>query len=445
MSGLHTNPGVYDQPRLAPPPAAAERELLASLGGALIGGRWAILGAELVAAALRFPRVQESPLAEIALGAMIVYNIVAVWVLYRLPPTRIPVALLLAADVITVGALAGLTGGIDSPFAGLFYLVTLAGAIYYDLTGGLVVATTASAIILISSAVTNSLWEDLVQGHARTQMIPYLILTGGFAGYLVGRLKRLHERRIEIEERLRRIQHEEQLRQREAEIAQRIQQAAFTEPPPHPNFEIAVRFQPAREVGGDFYSFFTYRRRVGVLVGDVSGKGVPAALVSTSLGYLARWLRPLEDPDRFLTAVNRALWERLPEDAFASMAFVVLDPEAERLVIYNAGHPPPLIIGSGAMRRAQTQNLLLGIAADARFEPETFSFRNGDVLVLYSDGFFEVRNPAGELLSLEGLEALVERHAALPPEDLATRLVADVQVFGTVTDDLTLVVVRARQ
>ncbi len=76
--------------------------------------------------------------------------------------------------------------------------------------------------------------------------------------------------------------------------------------------------------------------------------------------------------------------------------------------------------------------------------PETFRFRNGDTLVLYSDALIETRNPAGEELSIEGLELLVGRHVALPPEDLASRLVAEAHAFGQVTDDLTLVVVRRR-
>jgi serine phosphatase RsbU (regulator of sigma subunit) len=126
------------------------------------------------------------------------------------------------------------------------------------------------------------------------------------------------------------------------------------------------------------------------------------------------------------------------------MVTAFLDPETERLVLYDAGHPPSLIHSGGAVRRARRSNLPLGLFPDVPFVPETFPFRNGDTLVLYSDAFLETRNPAGEELSIEGLESLVGRHAALPPEDLASRLVEEVHAFGPVTDDLTLVVVRRR-
>jgi sigma-B regulation protein RsbU (phosphoserine phosphatase) len=126
------------------------------------------------------------------------------------------------------------------------------------------------------------------------------------------------------------------------------------------------------------------------------------------------------------------------------MLATILDPEAERLVVYNAGHPPCLLVSGDTVQRSRYPNLPLGLLPDVSFVAEAFPFRSGDTLVLYSDALIEVRNSAGEELSVDGLEALVRQHAALPPEELATRLVADVHAFGAVTDDLTLVVVRGR-
>lgn len=264
-------------------------------------------------------------------------------------------------------------------------------------------------------------------------LLPYLLLSGGYAALLIG-----------VRKRLWRLQREEQRLSHDADTARETQLATLAPPPPHPWLEIAFRFIPAQAVGGDFYAFFPGGKRLGVILGDVSGKGIPAALASTSISQLARWLRPMEDPDGFLANMNRELLDHLRPETFASMVLAHLDPVAGRLVIYNAGHPPGLLLCGDTLQRIQQANLPLGMFPNVQFVPETFPFRRGDTLVLYSDGFIEARNDAGEELTVEGLEALVRRHAALPPEELASRLVEETRAFGTVTDDLTLVVVQYR-
>jgi sigma-B regulation protein RsbU (phosphoserine phosphatase) len=268
---------------------------------------------------------------------------------------------------------------------------------------------------------------------AASPAVPYLLLCGGFASCLVRQLRQL-----------RRVEQELQLLLRELETARETQLATLAAPPDDPRLETAVRYVPALALGGDFYSFFAAGPRVGVILGDVSGKGTPAALVSTSICQLAGWLRPLQAPDRFLANLNQELLEHLPAETFVSMASAFLDPEGERLVIYNAGHPPCLLWSGDTPLRCCVPNLPLGMFPNVTFEPETFRFRPGDVLVLYSDAFIEARNAAGEELTVEGLEALVCRHASLPAEELADRLIEETRAFGAVTDDLTLVIVRFR-
>jgi serine phosphatase RsbU (regulator of sigma subunit) len=425
-------------------PTGAEWELLSSLRHVLIGGRWALFLAELSVVALRFRRIEASFPAEEALAGLVVYNILALLALRGLPPRRVPAAFFLAADIVTVGVLTTFTGRITSPFAGLYFLVILEGAVYHNLAGGVMAAAVASAVILGSSSLAPPIWADVLRGEAGTQMIPHLFLTGGFGGYLVSRLKQLHDRRIEFEERLRHAQYEAGLRQREAMVAREVQRAALVDPPCHPQFEITVRFEPAREVGGDFYSFVSGGAEMGVLIGDVSGKGIAAALTSTSICHLIQYLQPLENPGRFLATLNRGLSGQVPGDVFATMTFARLDPKAERIQIYNAGHPPALIVSGERMQHGQRPNLPLGMFPEAKLVPEAFPFRRGDTLVLYSDGFIEARNPAGELLSVDGFAEMVRRLALLPPEQMASRLVEDTRAFGTVSDDLTLVVARFR-
>jgi serine phosphatase RsbU (regulator of sigma subunit) len=409
----------------------------------LIAGRWALFAAELMVVALRYERISADLSIAAAFGAFLLYNAVALGTLYRLPPHRVAVWVYLAADVLTVGTVTAITGGLSSPFAGLFYLVTLAGAVYYNLAGGLGVAAIAVALLVVSTALTPGLWEELLRGETRTQMIPYLLLSGGYAGHLVGLLKRLHAGRIELEARLRQREQEALLRLRDREIARGVQRAALPDAPSHPTLQVAVRFEPAQEVGGDFYCFFTEGPRLGILLGDVAGKGIAASLVSTSICHLARWLQPMENPEGFLGRLNRHLVDQLPDDQFATAVFIVLDPEAEQAEAYSAGHPPILCLTGDIPQRAPRSNLLLGLLPDVQYFAQRFSFRQGDTLVLYSDGFIEARSPVGTALGVEGLETLARRHAALPPEELSSRLVAETRQSGEVTDDLTLVVVRS--
>jgi sigma-B regulation protein RsbU (phosphoserine phosphatase) len=280
-----------------------------------------------------------------------------------------------------------------------------------------------------------SLWRGATRALDRIKgaswPIPYVLLSGGLAALLVRAQRRLGYYR-----------QGERVRLRAAEEAREIQLATLTPPPPHPCLETAVRFEPAEEVGGDFYSFFTAGMRLGIILGDASGKGTPAALVSTSICHLAQWLRPMEDPDGFLAKMNRTLLEQLPPETYASMIVALLDPRNGRLTTYNAGHPPGLIVSGATVRHTRQPDLPVGMFPDVQFEGETLPFRPGDTLVLYSDGFTEARNSTGAALSVEGLETLVRRHCALPPEELADRLIEETHAFGTVTDDLTLVVVR---
>jgi sigma-B regulation protein RsbU (phosphoserine phosphatase) len=421
----------------------AEQERLAALRQVLIAGRWALLIAELTTVALRFERVRALLPAEIALIALLVYNAIALWALHRFPPGRIPIPLFLAADLLTVGGLIIVTEGLRSPFASLLYFVVLVGAIQYGVPGGLFLAGIASALLLAASSLTPDVWEAIVQGEARTQMLPNLLLVGAFAGYLVRQANRLHRQHAEIETQLQLVEHEAELRRREADLARDVQRAALADPAPHPHLTTAVRFEPIGAVGGDFYAFTTAGQRMGVFLGDVSGKGLPAALTATSVAHLIYTMGPMEDAPAFLDTLNRTLLDQLPDEVFVTMVFALLDPISERAVIYSAGHPPPLLLRGARLERIQNRGMALGVTADLPFAPKVIRYRPGETLVLYSDGFIEACSPDDRRLSVEGLEGLIQQQYELPPAELADRLIADTRAFGEVRDDLTLVVVRS--
>ena len=245
-------------PRL---PSTAAADLSASQSAIFVRGRWVLFGAELIALGLRIADVEKSVPAELVAGLLVLYNIGSLWLLRRLPPARVPAVPFLVADVLVVGWLAALTGGILSPFSGLFYLITLVGAVYYDLRGSVAVALAAAAIMLVGSARTPELWVRVFDEHQRSQFLPFLLMHAVVAGYLVRYLKRLHERRIEFEERFQRARYEAERREGEERLAREFQLAALTPPPRQPFFDLCVRFEPAREVGGDFYAFCGSGRR----------------------------------------------------------------------------------------------------------------------------------------------------------------------------------------
>jgi serine phosphatase RsbU (regulator of sigma subunit) len=425
--------------------AAADAELQELLRSVLLGGRYALFIAELATILLRGPRLTSLGFhVEAAVLLLLFYNAGVLVALNRLPPRKVRAHLFLVADALAIAVLVGLTGGLSSPFASLFFLVTLLAAIYYDLRGGLLAAAGGVLLTVGTAPLGGAFWHALSGGEIRTQIVPYLLLHGAVAGYLVQRLKQLHERRIQFDAGLRALQHEERLRQHEAEIAREIQTAALTRPPEHPCYEVATCYRPAREVGGDLYACVTEGERLALVVADVSGKGIPAALVSTTLCHLVRCLRPLEDPAGFLAAVNEDLVELLPEETFATLVLATLDPGRQEIAIYNAGHPPPLILREGAVEAVEGAGPPLGILPGLAFEAIICPFRGGDTLLLYSDGLIEARDTRGEMLNVEGLALLARGREGQPSSLWVPALADEVSAFGEVGDDLTLLGVRAR-
>lgn len=435
--------------RSYPPPALpavgiAHQELLSLQRDVLLGGRWVLFLAEVAAVLLRHHQIERNPRAEFAALGLVIYNAATLILLRRVPTERFPGKWLLAADVAAVGALIVFTRGLASPFASLAFLISLFGAVYYNLAGGLSVAAAMGAIMFAATRLYPEIWVEVIRDQQRTQLLPYLVLHGGIAGYLVGRLKQLHERRVEAEERLRRAEYDEQIRRREAAVAREIQLATLRQPPQPAWVETAVRFEPAQEVGGDFYSFLTDDGRFAVVVGDVSGKGMPAALVSTTISHLSHCLPALSDPAHFLADLNLQLLDRLPDWTLATLALALVELRAQRVVLYNAGHPPPYVIRGGCPQRMPNGDLPLGVAEVAPCAPLAVPFRPGDTLLLYSDGFLDTRDHDGRHLRPERFEERLRRHTGLPVEETAGRLLADTRASGAVEDDLTLVIVRLR-
>jgi hypothetical protein len=192
--------------------------------------------------------------------------------------------------------------------------------------------------------------------------------------------------------------------QRELETARRIQTALLPRGVPEvPGLEIATRYVPMTAVAGDLYDFVRLgHSRVGILVADVSGHGVPAALVASMVKLaFATQAEQADDPARVLTSMNRMLCHHV-ESTFVTAIYAVVDTETGGITVANAGHPSLLVGRSNRAAHESTERgLMLGLSLDASYANERLELGRGDRILLYTDGIPEAQSPAGEFLDVD--------------------------------------------
>ena len=203
----------------------------------------------------------------------------------------------------------------------------------------------------------------------------------------------------------------------ELRVARSIQEASLPkEVPTVEGWEISPRYQPAREVGGDFYDFHLLSEgRLGVVVGDATGKGVPAALVmSTTCGMLQVTAGALDSssPGEVLSQVNETLLARIPQNMFVTCFYAILDPKSGTLRYANAGHDPPYLHRDGNADQLKARGMPLGLMPKMSYEEKETVLDAGEAALLYSDGLVEAHDPNGEMFGFPRLRDLVAEHAA---------------------------------
>ena len=217
-----------------------------------------------------------------------------------------------------------------------------------------------------------------------------------------------------------RLEQEERERERieqELSVARRIQQASLPKEVPEPEgWQIAPYYQPAREVGGDFYDFHLLADgRVGLMVGDATGKGVPAALVmSTTCGMLRAVSQALDysSPGEMLQRVNEALFTNIPANMFVTCFYGVLDPSSGAFTYANAGHDMPYLRrgGGGDAEELRARRMPLGLMPGMSYEEKETILQAGEAALFYSDGLVEAHDPRGEMFGFPRLRALIAEH-----------------------------------
>jgi serine phosphatase RsbU (regulator of sigma subunit)/predicted ester cyclase len=201
--------------------------------------------------------------------------------------------------------------------------------------------------------------------------------------------------------------------EQELRVARSIQQASLPkEVPELEGWQISPHYRPAREVGGDFYDFLELPNgHLGLVVGDATGKGVPAALLmSTTCGMLRAVALSVDSPGEVLERVNEALSARIPPNMFVTCFYGVLDPRSGSLTYANAGHDLPYRRHDDIAEELRARGMPLGLMPGMSYEEKEVTLQAGDSALFYSDGLVEAHDPKGEMFGFPRLSALVAEH-----------------------------------
>ena len=238
--------------------------------------------------------------------------------------------------------------------------------------------------------------------------------------------------------------------EQELRLARSIQQAFLPkEVPQLEGWQISPLYQPAKEVGGDFYDFHSLSGgRLGLVVGDATGKGVPAALVMSTTCGMLRAVSQASDassPGEMLRRVNEALVSSIPSNMFVTCFYAILDPESGTLRYANAGHDLPYLHRrSGECEELRARGMPLGLMPGMSYEQKEIELDAAEAAVFYSDGLVEAHDPKGEMFGFPRLRELVAQHTeeAALGEYLLEELYSFVGEGWEQEDDITLLTLK---
>jgi sigma-B regulation protein RsbU (phosphoserine phosphatase) len=246
------------------------------------------------------------------------------------------------------------------------------------------------------------------------------------------------------------IARQERRLERDLALARELQMRLLPQTLPKlEHLELAAKFTPARAIGGDLYDFIPYSlSRLGIAIGDVSGKGAPAAIYAALVSGILRSHAPIEPgPAEMLSAVNLSLAERRIEAQFVSIIYAVWDDENSTLQVANSGLPRPVYVHDGKIAAIEATGLPLGLFYDASYDEFSFKVKPGDMFVFFSDGILDARNRRGELFGRGRVEKIIAQCGGKSADCVVTSLFkaaaehsAGVETF----DDQTVVAIKVK-
>jgi serine phosphatase RsbU (regulator of sigma subunit) len=242
---------------------------------------------------------------------------------------------------------------------------------------------------------------------------------------------------------------ERELIEQELGLARSIQQASLPKEVPRlEGWQISPYYQPAREVGGDFYDFFDLEDgRVVVVVGDATGKGMPAALIAEATSNMLRAVAQAlgsSSPGGVLSRVNETLLARIPDNMFVTCFYAILDPKSGSLSYANAGHDLPYLWQSGEAQELRARGMPLGLMPGMDYEEKEITLQADEAALFYSDGLVEAHDPRGEMFGFPRLRALIAEHGEERSlgDFLMEELYSFVEEGWEQEDDITLLTLR---
>jgi len=238
--------------------------------------------------------------------------------------------------------------------------------------------------------------------------------------------------------------------EKELEVARQLQSSILpTVIPEIENAQIAALYRPMTAVAGDFYEFVPVDgKRMGILVADVTGHGVPAALIASMIKVATQSVEVYtHDPREVLRGLNRILYKQLHEQ-YVSAAYLWIDTEHGKALYSAAGHPPLLWWREGRLERIESNGLLFGVVPDPEYPVRELAIHAGERLLLYTDGLIEPQNASGEFFGDRKLEEVMRKNQSGPPAELLEQMISEIRVWQPASlpqqDDITMVAIDVR-
>ena len=376
------------------------------------------------------------------------------------------VAGLVAGPVVGLGA--GLIGAVHRYFIGGFVCIPCSLAtVIAGLLGGAIYKLNKGEFVAVWQAVLFAVFMELLHmgltlllarpyeeavGVVKDVILPMTVAnaTGVAIFAFIIRNLIVERRTAEEKESYRR---ELERTEYEMETARGIQQSFLPESPPRiDGFELAALNLPARQVGGDFYDFIPVSENEwGIIIADVSGKGVPAALFMALSRTLVRAnVADNRTAAQAMQKANHLISQEAKMGMFVTLFYAVLNPEKRLLQYVNAGHNPPFVIkkNSGDVILLRANGIAMGVMDEVSLEQKEIELASNDIVVFYTDGITEAINGAGEQFGEKRLIETINQNMDLPVKDLIGRVKDDVFAFAQGQpqhDDFTMVLLKATE
>ncbi len=371
---------------------------------------------------------------------------------FRQVTKSVPVSILLAALVLTLQEPMVSIEPISLNFFQILGLGLILGALYvrYDLLT--TIMSTAMSLLILNGISLYYLDHSIYRCYA---VIITIFMCAPLIIAIVGFIRRQYftYRGNELPPHIRRISERARM-SKELEIARKVQLSLLPKKNPIiPGFEIHSLCIPAQEVGGDYYDFVRLEQnKIGIAIGDVSGKGIPAAIYMTlTKGILQSYAEENISPKKVLSKVNKLMYQSIERDSFVSMFYAILDAGSRTLTFSRAGHNPAIFYKENQQNYMllQPEGIGLGLESGTVFDrtlaEETLELNVNDLLIFYTDGFTEAMNRRQEEYGEDRLLKIIRENHHLPASQVVALILIDIKHFTKgfpQHDDMTMVAIK---